>query len=238
MRELRYATGDLLVVSGLPGSGKSTLMSRVLLGRGAAGGPVWRVDSQDTRDRWQRMMPDWVGYPVYRPLVRLAHYAGLRRAVRSGASVVVHDCGTLPWVRHWLARGARRRGAALHLVLLDVDPGLALAGQAARGRRVSAYAFRRHRAAAARLRTRALTGSPPPGCASTVLLDRAAAGALAAITFDSDETDETSDTACCGAGCDAACDATSGTGCGAACGTTCGTACDAPFDPGRGAARD
>ena len=44
-------------------------------------------------------MPRLLPYAVYRPLVRLAHYAGLRRALRSGASVVVHDCGTQAWVR-------------------------------------------------------------------------------------------------------------------------------------------
>lgn len=182
--ELRYAAGDLLVVSGLPGSGKSTLIRRVVVGRDAQGGPVLRVDSQDARDRWERRVPPWLGYPVYRPLVRLTHYAGLRRAVRSGHSVVVHDCGTVPWVRRWLARRARRRGVALHLVLLDVPPRVALAGQAARGREVSSYAFGRHRAAVDRLRAQALTGSPPAGCATAVLLDRAAAGALVAIGFD------------------------------------------------------
>ncbi|MBC3981433.1 ATP-binding protein [Streptomyces sp. AC536] len=184
VRELRYVAGDLVVVSGLPGSGKSTLIRRVVPARDAQGRPVRRVDSQDARDRWERRMPPWLAYPAYRPLVRLAHYAGLRRAVRSGDSVVVHDCGTMPWVRRWLARCARRRGVALHLVLLDVPPRLALAGQAARGRGVSPYAFGRHRAAVGRLRAEALAGAPPPGCASAVLLDRAAAGALADIGFD------------------------------------------------------
>ncbi len=184
VRELRYAAGDLVVVSGLPGSGKSTLIRRVVPTRDAQDRPVRRVDSQDARDRWERRMPPWLAYSAYRPLVRLAHYAGLRRAVRSGDSVVVHDCGTMPWVRRWLARCARRRGVALHLVLLDVPPRLALAGQAARGRGVTLYAFGRHRAAVGRLRAEALAGTPPAGCASAVLLDRTASGALADIGFD------------------------------------------------------
>lgn len=104
-RRLGFARGDLIVVSGLPGSGKSTLMSRVVGGGGAV-----RIDSQDARDRWAARLPRLLPYAVYRPLVRLAHFAGLRRALRSGGSVVLHDCGTQAWVRRWLAR--RPGGAA------------------------------------------------------------------------------------------------------------------------------
>ncbi|TVL94545.1 ATP-binding protein [Streptomyces sp. SAJ15] len=183
-RELRYPAGDLVVASGLPGSGKSTLMKRTVAGLDLRGGAVCRVDSQDTRERWQRRLPDWLPYVVYRPLVRCAHYARLRRAVRSGASVVVHDCGQLVWVRRWLARRARRQGRRLHAVLLDVSPAVALAGQSARGRAVSGYAFGRHRRAMARLFEEAEAGRPPRGCSSAVLLDRAAVDALETIGFD------------------------------------------------------
>ena len=73
---LRFGARDLVVVTGLPGSGKSTLMRRAVTGA--------RVDSQDTRDRWDRRMAPLLPYAVYRPLVRLAHYAGLRRTLRAG----------------------------------------------------------------------------------------------------------------------------------------------------------
>ncbi|MGW1271754.1 AAA family ATPase, partial [Streptomyces sp. NPDC002491] len=91
---LLFGPRDLVVVTGLPGSGKSTLMTRAVDGV--------RIDSQDTRDRWDARMPRVLPYALYRPLVRLAHYAGLRRALRGGGGVVVHDCGAQAWVRDWL----------------------------------------------------------------------------------------------------------------------------------------
>src|SRR4051794_20531117 len=142
-----------------------------------------RIDSQDTRDRWDEGMPRFLPYAVYRPFVRLAHYAGLRRALRSGEGVVVHDCGTQAWVRGWLAREARRRGGTLHLLLLDVTPGTAREGQRERGRGVSRYAFLRHRTAAARLIRAVEQGDLPEGVGSAVLLDRDAADVLRRIGF-------------------------------------------------------
>ncbi|MBW5487210.1 ATP-binding protein, partial [Streptomyces bambusae] len=136
---LAFGEGDVVVVSGLPGGGKSTLIKRAAPGGG--------IDSQDVRERWERRMPSRLPYAVFRPAVRVAHYWGLWRAAVSGTSLVVHDCGTQTWVRALLARAARRRGKALHLLLLDATPQEALAGQAARGRGVSAYAFARHRGA-------------------------------------------------------------------------------------------
>ncbi|MGX8908476.1 AAA family ATPase [Streptomyces netropsis] len=181
---LRYPAGDLLVVSGLPGSGKSTLIRRSVAALDSRDAVVWCVDSQDARDRLERRTPSWLPYGVYRPLVRIAHYAGLRRALRSDASAVVHDCGQRGWVRRWLVRDARRRGSSVHLLVLAVDPATALAGQAARGRTVSAYAFGRHRRAMARLVADTAAGRLPDGCVSATLLDRPAARALEGIVFD------------------------------------------------------
>ncbi|MFG3010755.1 AAA family ATPase [Streptomyces cinerochromogenes] len=172
---LLFGPRDLVVITGLPGSGKSTLMHRAVTGR--------RIDSQDTRDRWQARVPGFLPYALYRPLVRLAHYAGLRRALRTGEAVVVHDCGTQSWVRAWLAREARRRGATLHLLLLDVSPETAREGQRERGRGVSRYAFRRHRRTTARLLRAVERGELPVGCGAAVLLDRDAADVLGRVGF-------------------------------------------------------
>lgn len=174
-RSLDFAAGDVVVVSGLPGSGKSTLIRRAVSDRA--------IDSQDTRDRWARALPGLLPYALYRPLVRLAHYTGLWQTLRSGESVVVHDCGTQTWVRRWLARHARRRGRILHLVLLDVTPEVAREGQLERGRGVSGYAFARHRRSVGRLMRDTETGLLPVGCASAVLLDREAVDALDRISF-------------------------------------------------------
>ncbi|MFG2847199.1 AAA family ATPase [Kitasatospora sp. NPDC048296] len=173
---LHYPAGDLLVVTGLPGSGKSTLMRRSIRA------PL--VDSQQIREEYAARLPGCLPYALYRPLARLAHYRRLRRAVLGGGPLAVHDCGTLPFVRAWLTRAAARQGRRVHLLLLDVDPAEARAGQRRRGRGVSHYAFARHRAAADRLRRLLLgAGRPPAGCASAVVLDRAAARALREIDF-------------------------------------------------------
>lgn len=174
---LLFGPRDLVVVTGLPGSGKSTLMRRAVAGNGV------RVDSQDTRDRWDARMSGLLPYAIYRPLVRLAHYAGLHRALSSASGAVVHDCGTQTWVRGWLARAARRRGGTLHLVFLDVSPDTALDGQRERGRGVSRYAFLRHRRAAAHLLRAVERGDLPRGVDSAVLLDRDAADVLRRIDF-------------------------------------------------------
>ncbi|MFB4315065.1 AAA family ATPase [Actinomadura sp. 21ATH] len=182
--ELAFAIGDVVIVSGLPGSGKSTLIERAVADLDAAGGLVARVDSQLVRDAWERGLPGALPYTALRPAVRIAHYLRLYRHLRAGGGVVVHDCGAYPWVRRLAARRTRRRGGRTHLVLLDVPPHVALEGQALRRRRVSRHAFRRHLRGFGRLVADAREGRPPDGCFSVLLLDRAAADAVKVIRFE------------------------------------------------------
>ncbi|WP_331767013.1 AAA family ATPase [Embleya sp. NBC_00896] len=175
---LGYPTGAVVVVSGLPGSGKSTLLRRW-------SGSATVIDPRTVHVEYQDRMPAWLPYAVYRPWVRLQHVRRLRAHVRGGGPVLVHDCGSRPWMRRWLARSAGRRHRELHLVLLAVDAVEALAGQEKRGRWVPGRVFARHRRGLAQLLL-ALSvqgGAVVPEAASVLLLDRTLRERVVALEF-------------------------------------------------------
>ncbi|MFF3599731.1 AAA family ATPase [Kitasatospora indigofera] len=148
---LRYPADAVVVISGLPGSGKSTLLRRW-----SACAPV--IDPRDVHLACEAVMPARLPYAVYRPWARLLHFRRLCTALARGGPLLVHDCGSRPWLRRWLAAGAARRGRELHLVLLDLSPADALAGQRERGRWASRRVFARHCRGLERL----LRDLPPP----------------------------------------------------------------------------
>ncbi|SHG19127.1 AAA family ATPase [Geodermatophilus nigrescens] len=130
----------LVVVGGLPGSGKTTLVRR-LLGPGVDG--VTAVDSEDVAARWRT--GQLVPYRYVRPLVHAAHRLRVLAAVVGPAPAVVL---TDPWTsRSWrpvVLRAAALAGRGVRLVLLDVSAADAADGQRIRGRRIPEGRMRRH----------------------------------------------------------------------------------------------
>jgi len=170
----------LLVVGGLPGAGKSTLLRR-LFPVDTAGVTV--LDPEHVQAVVTRLLGTRRGYRLYRPLVHLWYGVAVIRELRVPGAVVVHSTATRGWDRRVLARSARGRTA--HLLFLQVEPGTAVAGQRARGRRLTAAGMRRHVRREARLRTRLAAGTLPrrEGFATVTVVDRAGADALDAVTF-------------------------------------------------------
>ncbi|MFF2194660.1 AAA family ATPase [Streptomyces sp. NPDC058157] len=164
---LSYPQDAVVVIAGLPGSGKSTLL-RAWAGQGTV------LDPRATRAACEALLPAWLPYGAYRPLARLHHMRGIRRAMRGPGPLLLHDCGTRTWLRRWLAHSAGRAGRQAHMVLLDVGAREALSGQRARRRLASPRVFATHERGLAALLS-GIEGRGPaqaPGFASVVLLDR------------------------------------------------------------------
>ncbi|MFD5422528.1 AAA family ATPase [Streptomyces sp. NPDC127069] len=164
---LSYPRDAVVVIAGLPGSGKSTLLRAW-----APSGTV--LDPRTTRAACEALMPGWLPYAVYRPLARLHHMRGIRRAMRGTGPLFIHDCGSRSWLRRWLAHSARRAGRQAHMVLLDVGAREALSGQYARRRLAPPRVFATHERGLAALLSGIEEGGPAgaAGFASLVLLDR------------------------------------------------------------------
>jgi GTPase SAR1 family protein len=170
----------LLVVGGLPGAGKSTLLRRLFPGDTPG---VTVLDPEHVQAAVAGLLGTRRGYRLYRPLVHLWHGAAVVLALRVPGAIVVHSTATRGWDRRLLAWAARGRTA--HLLFLQVEPGTALAGQRARGRRLTAAGMRRHVRREARLRAELAAGTLPgrEGFATVTVVDRAGADALEAVTF-------------------------------------------------------
>ena len=184
---LRYPAGSLVLVAGLPGAGKSTLLDRLYGLRGderapVAAGGVLVIDSRQSRNWWARFLRP-LPVRLRTPVVHATHVWRIGRAIHAGHGVVAHTRGTWPHILHLFAWLARRRGGALHLILIDVAPETARAGQFARGRIVTHTAFNRHCRRWQPLIDRARGGGPLPPAAGVTVLDRDAADKLRAIHF-------------------------------------------------------
>jgi predicted kinase len=176
---LRYPAGSLVLVAGLPGAGKSTLLDRLY---GLPAGGVLVIDSRQSRNWWARFLRP-LPPRARTPLVHATHVWRIGRAILAGHGVVAHTRGTWPHVLHLFAWLARRRGVRLHLILIDVAPETARAGQVARGRVVTPGAFDRHCRRWRPIVDRARGGDLLPPAAGVTVLDRTAADKLQAIHF-------------------------------------------------------
>lgn len=191
VRQVHYPADAVLVVAGIPGAGKSTLLERLFPEQGGASfgsgpGPdsVELLDSHHDRIRWRR----WLGrlpYPLWRPIVHLAYYARIRTAIATAPGpIIVHECGTRRLTRELIRRWASRRRRALHLLLLDVHPTVALQGQRTRRRLIRTRSFTAHCRRWKRLITGVDGERLPAGVASVVIMGRSAADELRRVKFD------------------------------------------------------
>jgi predicted kinase len=168
MDPIEVGPRDLVLLAGLPGAGKSTLLAGL---RDTAALTV--RDSDQVRELFRAVLPSWLPYRAYRPLVHLMHQLRvLLAAVRARGPVLVHDPATRACTRNALALLAWLSGRPAVFVWLDVSARRALDGQHARGRMIPPRSFARHVARADLLRRALLDGVVPRGWRCVVVLDR------------------------------------------------------------------
>jgi hypothetical protein len=160
---LTFESDAVVVVAGVPGAGKTTLIRR-----GVDRGAARVVDTDDQRAAGRRR------------LLNAAHYARIAVAIAGRRPVVIHSRGTRAAARRAIALLARLRRRPAHLILLDAGRAGAEAGQRARGRTVDPGAMGRQVARWGQLMVRGPAGE---GWASVIVLDRGQAARTRAIEF-------------------------------------------------------
>jgi hypothetical protein len=159
---LSFPSDAVVVVAGIPGAGKTTLIRRAV-----DPAAVRVVDTDDHRRRVPALM-------------YAEHYLRILLAVLGRRPAVIHSRGTHAWLRRAIAVLARLRGRPAHLILLDAGCEEAVAGQRERGRIIAPAEMARQSARWRRLMARRPTGE---GWTSVVVLDRARAADTSAIEF-------------------------------------------------------
>ena len=166
---------DMLVVAGLPGAGKSTML-------GHAAGRLTVLDSDQVRGKLRAVLPDATPYRCYRPIVHAWHRIRVaRRAAFGRGPVVVHEPSTRATTRAWLAALGAVTRRPVRMLWLDVTAEQAIAGQRSRGRVLPARSFERHVRRAARMREALLADQVPAGWHSAHVLTRSAADTTALV---------------------------------------------------------
>lgn len=168
--ELNVETDAVVVVAGIPGAGKTTLIDRAV--------DRTRVVVLDTDDRRRE------GRASQRKAVRVAgHYRRIVAAVllRTDVPVVVHSRGTSAFARRLVSALARLRNRPAHLVLLVVGAGEAIDGQERRGRTIPLGEMDAHIERFAGLVGDSGSVARREGWASVTVLDRTEAAGLQRI---------------------------------------------------------
>lgn len=102
------------------------------------------ADSEQVRNGALGLIPDWLPYRCYRPIVHLIHRLRIGLvALRYTGPVVVHEPATRASTRLLLVIGMLARRTR-RLVWISADPDDARRGQLERGRLVAARSFARH----------------------------------------------------------------------------------------------
>jgi predicted kinase len=160
---LSFPSDAVVVVAGMPGAGKTTLIRRAVDPAAAC--------VVDTDDR-PRRAPETLLYA--------AHYARIAAALAGRRPVVIHSRGTHAAARRAIAALAALRRRPAHLILIDAERAEAEAGQRARGRTVAPAEMERQATRWERL----MAAIPRrEGWASIVVLDREQAARTQAIEF-------------------------------------------------------
>ncbi|MFI0469446.1 AAA family ATPase [Saccharopolyspora sp. 5N102] len=156
---VRIGRRSLVVLAGLPGAGKSTV-----LGKLRGGADISTLDSDQVRAVLHKVLPSRLPYRYYRPLVHLVHRSRIAwRCARTSGPVVAHEPATRATTRALLLTFAWLTGRQRVLVWLHVDPREALAGQRARGRLIRPGSFLRHVHRAERMHQQLRDGATPRG---------------------------------------------------------------------------
>lgn len=171
--QVRAGRRCLVVLAGIPGAGKSTVLGRI-----QADAEITKLDSEQVRVVLRRVLPVRLPYRCYRPLVHLLHRTRIAWfCLTTTGPVVAHEPATRATTRAMLLLFGHLTGRRCVLLWLHADPEAALSGQRDRGRLIRARSFQRHVKRAERLHGRMLAGRMPAGWRSVWLFTREQAGA-------------------------------------------------------------
>lgn len=165
---LRIPRRTLVVLAGLPGAGKSTVLHKLIAPPGTV-----VLDSEQVRARLKALLPAAVPYRWYRPVVHALHRTRIAWfCFRADGRVIAHEPSTRATTRLMMVLFALITGRRRALVWLHVGPEEALAGQHARGRLIRSRSFQLHVHRAYRVHRALLSGQAPRGWQDVRLFTR------------------------------------------------------------------